>query len=364
MAQQMTRRRGDGRVFVRGARWWIAYYVRGKEHREPGGTTEKAAGDKLRQRLAEIRLGQFVGPQQERVKVSALLDAYLTDRRLAGKRSLPKIESAVRHLTRAFGGWRAVEVTLPRLKRYLEQQLAAAVARGTIKVRLAFLSAAFNVTRRDGLHTLRPDFPTISVNNARRGFFSAAEFAAVRTALPAPLDDVALFAYLTGWRKEEVLGLSWAEVDRAERAIRLGGERTKNGRPRMVPLIGDLAALIDRRWAARVVGRYLSPVVFHREGRPVRSFDKAWATACAEAGLPGRLFHDLRRTAVRDMTNAGVPKPTVKATTGHLSDSVFERYQIVAPEDQVLALERTQAHRAAELADNSRTVTPLQAVRR
>lgn len=234
--------------------------------------TEKAAGDKLRLRLAEIRLGQFVGLQQEGVKVSTLLEAYLTDRRLAGKKSLPKIESAVRHLTRAFGGWRAVEVTLPRLKRYLEQQLAAGVARGTIKVRLAFLSAAFTVTRRDGLHTLRPDFPTISVNNARRGFFSAAEFAAVRTALPAPLDD-------------------------------------------MVPLTGDLAALIERRWAVRVVGRYLSPVVFDREGKPVRSFNKAWATARAEASVPGRLYHDLRRTAVQDMTNAGVPKPTVKTTS-------------------------------------------------
>jgi len=105
-----TAGRGGGRVFQRGSKWWIAYYRRGKEFRESAGITERQARQKLRVRLGEIALGQFVGPQQDRVKVSALLDAYLTNRTLAAKKSLAKITSVVGRLKAHLGDWRAIDV--------------------------------------------------------------------------------------------------------------------------------------------------------------------------------------------------------------------------------------------------------------
>ena len=57
--------RGMGRVFLRGRKFWIAYYANGEEYREPGGVTRHEAQRRLRARLCEKFSEQFVGPRAE-----------------------------------------------------------------------------------------------------------------------------------------------------------------------------------------------------------------------------------------------------------------------------------------------------------
>src|SRR5262249_11690592 len=116
-------------------------------------------------------------------------------------------------------------------------------------------------------------------------------------------------------------------------------------------LVGELAEIIERRRAAR---HDLIPWVFHRivhgtPGTPIRRFYRSWKTACKAAGIPvegveKKIFHDFRRTAVRNMTRAGVPRQTAKKISGHKTDSIFGRYDIVDEDDLRQAMLTTQQH--------------------
>ena len=135
-------------------------------------------------------------------------------------------------------------------------------------------------------------------------------------------------------------------MDRDGGRILLRRALSKNGEPRVLPLTGDLAEIIERRWRGReyqVVGggTALARHVFHRHGTPVGDFRKAWRNACMAAGVASAIFHDLRRSAVRNLDRAGVSQAVAMQISGHKTASVYRRYRIVDEEDMRRALART-----------------------
>jgi integrase len=54
-----------------------------------------------------------------------------------------------------------------------------------------------------------------------------------------------------------------------------------------------------------------------------------WISACEAAGYPGKLIHDFRRTAVRNLERAGVPRSTAMQMVGHKTEAIYRRYAIV-----------------------------------
>jgi integrase len=137
-------------------------------------------------------------------------------------------------------------------------------------------------------------------------------------------------------------------VDRDAKVIRLRPEVSKTHEGRALVLDGEIWSLIERRWEVREVsapgGDRVISWVFHRQGIPIGDIRKAWKTACRKAGVPGKLFHDLRRTSVRNMVRAGVPERVAMEVSGHRTRSIFDRYHIVSERDLRDAVRKTQAY--------------------
>lgn len=161
---------------------------------------------------------------------------------------------------------------------------------------------------------------------------------------------IVTLAYYTGWRvTSEILTLEWRQIDRAAGVIRLEPGTTKNrdGRLFKYAELDELQAAVDGLWArheALDASGLLTPLVFCRcRGQAVRAFSKRWKTACVAAGCPGRILHDFRRTAVRNLNRAGVPETIAIKVTGHKTCSVFDRYDITSEEDLAEASRKLQA---------------------
>src|SRR5437660_7241492 len=185
--------------------------------------------------------------------------------------------------------------------------------------------------------------------NVRTGFFEREQIERVLDHLPPPVRPVVRFAYITGWRiPSEVLPLQWRHIDFEAGVVRLDPHTTKNDEGRTFPFTDALSQLLEAQKAEHERLRsdgVLCPWVFHRtgktvKGKPIVRFTKAWRKACERAGCPGRIPHDLRRTAVRNLVRAGIPERVAMQMTGHKTRSVFERYNIVSECDLVEAAKK------------------------
>jgi integrase len=238
-----------------------------------------------------------------------------------------------------------VAINFRAIEAYITTRRENEESSATINRELELLRRALRLAHDRQLLPSIPKVKTLEEQNARQGFFERPDLEAVVEALPAYLQDFTRFAYLTGWRNGEIISLKWTDVEREAGAIRLRPEAAKTGRGRTIMLEADLAELIDRRWRARLFEKdgniRIAAMVFHRDGEPVGDFRRAWATACQAAGVPDKLFHDLRRTAARNMVRAGIPERVAMAVTGHLTRSMFDRYNIVSEDDLRMAAQKT-----------------------
>jgi integrase len=234
----------------------------------------------------------------------------------------------------------------------------------TINRELACLRRMFRIGKTAGKVAFCPEIKMLQEDNVRTGFFEPADFRSVVQDLPDEVKPIAEVAYITGWRiASEILTRQWRHVDFEGGFLRLEPGETKNRKGRMFPLTPELRQVLQRQRdlteaLERNGGRSI-PWVFHREGERIRVFRRSWVRACVKAGLATlvrkkesgavrvvlhRIPHDLRRTAVRNLERAGVPRSAAMAMVGHLTESIYRRYAIA--DESML---RDAALRLAEL---------------
>ena len=201
-------------------------------------------------------------------------------------------------------------------------------APATINRELSALKRALRLAQLAGRVVSRPEFVRLEEKNRRREFFDAAELEALLQNLPGHLRPVIYTAYVTGWRiSSEILTRKRHHLDLDSGHLRIDPEDKRDSTGRSFPLTPELRELLDQQLVKtgdleRKKGQII-PWLFHREGKPIRDFRKAWNQACQRAGLNGKLPDDLRRTAVRNLERAGVSRPAAMALVGHRSDSIY-----------------------------------------
>jgi integrase len=290
--------------------------------------------------------------------VAELLDDLRVDHEVRGLASVRTVTAHIAALNAAFARHeRAVDVTTARLNLVVQGWQREGAAPATVNKRMASLRRAFSLARESEPPKVVtvPRFPRLEEHNARQGFFEKGDFFAVLGHLPDDgLRDFAEWCYWTGMRKGEAAALTWAAFDRETWTLTLAAKDAKSRKARRIPLVGPLRAIIERRLVAR---RLDAMTIFHREGAPVYEFRKSWRSACRAAGVEGRLFHDLRRTGVRNLRRAGVDRRVAMTISGHLTESIFERYNIGADEDLRDAVAKVAVY--VDGLPTTRRVTPL-----
>jgi integrase len=347
--------RQQGRDGQPGPIWWTSVYVNGRRHQESTGTAdEKKARQILKQREGRVAAGLPILPRADRIRYDEAAKDLRQHYRTTGDRDLVEVEKRLKHLDAFFTGRRLASLGGAEATSYVVHRQTEEVANGTINrelgvlIKMLRLAAEHNkLMRVPVIHKLKEAAP-------RSGFFESEQFEAVRKKLPEDLQAAITVAYTFGWRMQsEVLSLERRHLDLDAGTLRLDPGTTKNDDGRLVYLTPELktllAAQVDRVKALeRKLGRIIpwlfphlkgsDPGTAHGPKRTIlgaqrRDFRRAWLRACKEAGQPGRLRHDFRRTAVRNLVASTVSERVAMTMTGHKTRSVFDRYHIVSPAD-------------------------------
>ncbi len=335
----MKRPRGTGSILrMKGsAALWIKYHRNGTPIRESAHTTKVKEAEKLlRARLATISTGTYVGPKLEKVRTSELADDLIREYRINGRKSIDDLKARwALHLNPFFGALRAVEVTSQLVSRYIDSRQQEGAENATINRELAALKRMFNLARQSTPPKVIavPYIAMLRECNIRTGFLESKQhdsLAAATGRIGLWLRAMFEVGYTYGWRHEELLALRVSQVNLSAGTIRLEPGTTKNEQGREVSMTLPIKSLL----AQCVHGKSSDDSVFTREhGKPVRDFRGAWVAACEAAKVPGLLFHDLRRTAARNLRRAGVAEGVIMKIGGWKTRSVFERYAIVSQSD-------------------------------
>ena len=327
----------DGTLIEVGT-YWMKYYRNGSPFSESTHTESKTEAQReLNKRMGDVARGVPVTSKVGRVKFDELIENLCSEYRANGRRSIRDLVIRCnKHLLPFFGGRRASTITTADINRYKVKRQTEGASNGTINRELAALQRAYTLAEQAGLlmRGATPHIQKLQESNIRTGFFEHEQFTEVHRHLPSYVKPVAAAAYITGWRTiSELLPLEWRQVDFNAGTLRLDPGTTKNRDGRVFPMTKALrAVLLEQKARTEELQRELGiliPNVFHIDGKPFKSYRKAWKTAWRKACLPGRIPHDFRRTAVRNLVRSGISEVVAMRMTGHKTRSVFDRYDIV-----------------------------------
>ena len=325
--------------------------ARGKNIRLIVSGTRETAEKILHEKREEFYSGKFGIHVEKDTPVSTLVQLVHDDYLSNGYKDLRNALIHKKFWVDLCGTRRAESIDSAQLSSWAKQWREEGLSPARVNRRVSFLLRGFRLGVEKGLVASMPKWTALKEAPPRSGTRTWEEFTAVRSILPPHARVPVTIEYWLGTRSGETHALEWSQVSfdrKRERVeIRLKSIDTKTGQQRTAVMGGDLyRVLTEWREATK---KSLCINVCQFKGRPLNSIRTAWQTACVKAGIgrwknpdgedvgqrgyTGALIHDFRRTAVSRMEDAGVPRKTAMAISGHRTDAVYRRYHIVRQED-------------------------------
>jgi integrase len=344
---------GTGGVFEKnGSRFlYISYRdANGKLRQESTKSESRMVAERLlRDRLAKVEQGLPVA-EMKKLKYEDIRKTLIMDYRTRGVKMLEEDGDGspyvwgFEHLDPFFKNRLVRTITTELLYQFIEKRRKEGAKNATINRNLSLLRRMMNLARREGKSVLFPYFPMLKENNIRKGFITPAQFMELRGAMPEHLRPLMTFLYFTGCRIGAALAITWSQLEneKGRLQLRIEGHQTKNEEPILLPLPLELNEVLEK---------------MPHQGRlfDARNLRKSFQAACVKVGLgvktgpkewqyKGLLIHDFRRSGVRNLIRSGVPRRIAMKISGHLTESTFERYNIVNSTDLHEAMAKVESH--------------------
>jgi integrase len=344
---------GTGGIFEKkGSRFlYISYRdVNGKVCQESTKSESLIVAENiLRDRLGKVEQGLPVA-EMKKLKYEDIRKTLILDYRTRGVKMLEEDKEGnpyvwgFEHLDSFFKNRAVRTITTNLLYEFIEKRQRDGAKNATINRNLSLLRRMMSLARREGKLAQTPYFPMLKENNVRKGFLTPPQFIKLREAMPEYLRPLVTFLYFTGCRIGSALSITWSQIEseKGRFQLRIEGNQIKNEEPILLPLPLELNEILEK---------------LPRTGRlfDARNLRKSFQAACVKIGLgvktgpkvwqyKGLLLHDFRRSGVRNLVRSGVPRRIAMKISGHLTESTFERYNIVDSTDLHEAMARVEKY--------------------
>jgi integrase len=327
----------DGKRVPKSESWVAQYYVDGQRFRKSTGTSVKTEAEKkLRDWMSASEKGHKPAPQTQGLTYANLRADLLAHYAEKQHKSLKTKKDGTPYLfpltalDSFFDGRRVNDIDRETVRAFVANRRAAGSSNSTINNSVRLLTRMFSLARDNEKLTAIPKFELLKTKS-RQGFLPPEQFQKLFDAMPTNLQPMLILLYHSGVRVGEAERIEWPAVNLDAATITLLEGETKNDESRILPLSDSLVRLLSR--------------VKQREGRVFpskRAMQAAFPKACAVAKIEGLLVHDLRRSAVRNLMEAGTQQAVAMRISGHRDASVFQRYNIVEGKQTADAMQRVQ----------------------
>jgi integrase len=375
------RERGSGGLYRRGKVWYFSYYSDGEQRIESSRSTKRRdASDMLADRLSGLRRGEVADVRKLKYEnIRALAVAHYRAKGTLRSKTLPDGTEKVRagtqnfcELDAFFGGMPVYKIGTGRMREFAAHRMQQGISGPTVNRDLALLRKMLNLAVAERMIQSAPKVPMQKENEPRQGFVERPQFEQIRATMPEHLRPYLTFSYETGCRPGATKKIVWPWVDLERREVRLPAYVVKTRKPLTIPLSAEVVSMLSKLTKS-------DGLVFD-----TKNLRNEWEKTCSTLGLGertpvrvkgkrvryqyrGLLLYDFRRSAARNLIAAGVPQATAKAITGHKTDSMFSRYNIVSVEQVHDAMQRLTVAAAVQMKifsvrdnDSSSTVSSSQ----